>query len=81
MAFDHPVDARGARRPRPKDAGRADQKREVERVAETIGKKQLGHAEASIRFGDAKNATAEELGADDHVVVQMDAAFRRASAP
>ena len=67
-------------RPRPQDGGGPDGKREIEAVSEAVGEEQLGHAEAAVGLGDLEDPARVELGAEDHVVVQVDAALGQARA-
>ena len=53
---------------------------EIKSVAESIGKKELGHTEASIGLAYSKNILGVQFGAEDHIVVQMNAALRLAGA-
>jgi len=59
----------------PQDAGAANRQWEIERVAQSVGKKQLRGAEAAITFRHGQNALGVALGANHHVMLQMDAAL------
>src|SRR5689334_24170916 len=62
------------------DGAAADAEGEVQRVAEAVGEKQLGDAEATVLLGHVEDAASVEVGSDEHVVVQVNAALGEAGA-
>src|SRR4030095_14976749 len=49
-------------------------------LAETVGEKQFGYAEAAIGRGHVEDALPVQLRADDHVVLQVNASLWKAGA-
>src|SRR5947199_9427213 len=54
-----------------KNAGRAHGERKISGVSEPVGKEQLGHTVAAIVLVNTQNAFGVNLGAHDHVVMEM----------
>src|SRR5262249_36564693 len=63
------------RRPGTQDRRGTDRKWEVQCVSESIGKEELGHAEATIGFTDSEDIPGVEFGAHHHVVMQVHTAL------
>ena len=63
---------------RPENTGGADGEREIHRVAEPVRKEQFRDAEAPILPVDPQHATRVVVGADEHVVLEVDTTLRRA---
>ncbi len=80
MLLDHCVYIRRRRRTRPQNRRRADAKRKVHAVAEAVREEQLGDAETAIVGRDAQDRFRVQLGAHDHVVMQMHASLRETGA-
>ena len=64
MALDRRVHVRGLRRAGREDRRGAHGERKEQRVAETVGEKQLGDAERAIVLGDAEHPLADERSRD-----------------
>ena len=80
MLLDDPVNVSRNRRAGVEDGRRANTEWEVQRVSQPICEEELGHAEASIGPGYSEDLLGIQLGADHHIVLQMNAAFRVAGA-
>ncbi len=78
MALNVDVDAGGSRARGREDRSCADRKREVTGISETIGEKQARDAEAAIPFVDFEDGMSIVMRADDHVVMEVHAAFGNA---
>ena len=68
------------RRTREQNGGGADAEREVQRIAQSVREEQLGDAIAAVSVGHVQHAAGVQLGAHQHVVVEVDAAFGCAGA-
>ena len=71
-----PYTASGSGAPRVEHRGRADRKREGDRVAESVGEEDLRRREHDVGLADAQHPLAIRLVRVGSVVVQMDNAFR-----
>ena len=78
IALDMGVNAFGSRARGREDRGGTTGEGEVAGVAKAIGEKQPGYAEASIAFGDFEDGAGIVMRANDHVVMEVHAAFGNA---
>src|SRR5260370_6770906 len=78
IALDVGVDAGGRRARRREDCGGAAREREVAGVAKTVGEEEARDAEEAVALVDFEDGVGVVVRADDHVVMQVHAAFGNA---
>lgn len=78
IAFDIGVDAGGSWARGRENRGGSTGEREVAGIAETVSEKQTGDAEATITFVDFKDGAGIVMRADNHIVMEVYAAFGNA---
>jgi hypothetical protein len=60
--------------------GGADGEGEIQVVAQTVGEEEFGGGEGDVVLADVQNGLRVMLGAEEHIVLQVDAALRKAGA-
>ena len=78
MALDIGIDAGWSGSSGGKNCGSAAEEREVSGVAETVREKKAGNAEAAVALVDFEDGVGIVMRADNHVVMEVHAAFGNA---
>src|SRR4029077_14926075 len=81
ITLDYIIDILRRGRSRPKNGRSPNGQRKIETIPQAISKKKLCSAEETIGFPNIQNIAGVLFGRYDHVVLQVNTAFRKAGAP